>query len=343
MEADFLGDSVAVEEANQGSRIREKAPEKLRGKHERYEDPDPDLKQFERPCSHDNNQTYQCQNVKISDIKNVRSKLYSVPNKNIQDVKLCHMISVSGTVRKRYVKDNPRQRTRAANFFLTIIKKKRSEAVKVCRNFLMAATGVENYRLFTVVRLSTQGTVLKSEEEVTIFQQKVWTRGREYANSLVNCVALKVIIIEKNLKGFIYKITLKKISLEKTRIQKTKEIKISLACFQHYRFEAQSEVKRPIFKRGKSLKNFVLSEVNLRSAILPKKIKSVQQLMEKQFGKEWKSDETFLWYKNLSCENNQVEHTDDVTQEEEEELRNECDCLEEEFALHLQMHRWLCC
>jgi len=142
----------------------------------------------------------------------------------------------------------------------------------------------------------------------------------------------------KELQNYLNKIVgisdLKRISLEKTRIQKTKEIKISIACFQHYRFEAQSEVKRPIFKRGKSLKNFVLSQVNLRSAIPPKKIKSVQQLMEKQFGKEWKSDETFLWYKNLLCENNQVEHTEDVTQEEEE-LRNECDCLEEEFALHI--------
>lgn len=140
----------------------------------------------------------------------------------------------------------------------------------------------------------------------------------------------------KELQNYLNKIVgisdLKRISLQKTQIQKTGEITISLACFQHYRFEAKSEVSKSLYKRGKTLKNFSLSEVNLRDDIPQKKIQSVKQLMEKQFGKDWESDENFAWYRKLLCEN-RGENNEEMTQEEA--LSNECDCLEEEDALHI--------
>lgn len=136
----------------------------------------------------------------------------------------------------------------------------------------------------------------------------------------------------KELQNYLNKIAgisdLKRISIQKKPTHKTGEIKILIACFQHYRFEAQSEVCKPVFKRGKTLKHFSLSEVQLRDNIPQKKIQSVKQLMEKQFGKEWESDKNFEWYRNLLCENKEQNN-------EEEDMDNECDCLEEESALHI--------
>ncbi|CAH2006185.1 unnamed protein product [Acanthoscelides obtectus] len=103
---EVLGAASAVSDINDGSRIRKRANKKQRRKRGKYQDPDPDLTKFKRACSHDN-KPFQCQKVKISD-------------KTMQDMKLCHMISVSTTARKRLVKNNPRQRTRAAIFFLKL-------------------------------------------------------------------------------------------------------------------------------------------------------------------------------------------------------------------------------
>lgn len=141
----------------------------------------------------------------------------------------------------------------------------------------------------------------------------------------------------KELQNYFNKISgisdLKRISLKKTRNQKTGEIKISMACFQHYRYEAQSEVSKSVYKRGKTLSNFLLSEVQLRDSIPQKKIQSVRQLMEKQFGKEWETDPNFEWYRKLlgkdrGRNNEEIAH-------EEDDMRMECDCLEEETALHI--------
>ncbi|CAH1954972.1 unnamed protein product [Acanthoscelides obtectus] len=137
------GDESAVSNINDGSKIRKRANKKQIRKRGRYQDPDPDLTKFKRPCSHDN-KTFQCQKVKISDIRAIRSKLYDVPDKTMQDMKLCHMNSVSTTARKRPVKNNPRQRTRAA-FFFKVKGNRSTKAVKVCRFFFMAAVGVKNY------------------------------------------------------------------------------------------------------------------------------------------------------------------------------------------------------
>ncbi|CAH1109420.1 unnamed protein product [Psylliodes chrysocephalus] len=312
MEEDILGDTVAVGDANEGSRIRKRAEKEQRGKRGKYQDPDPDLKNFSRPCSH-NNKTYQCQKVKISDIKTIRRRLYEVSDKNVQDMKLCHMISVSGTVRKRPVKDSPRQRTRAANFFLKI-KNERLTADRVFG------------RMEKIFR--KKPTIISKEEYIGYYSQvgSVKVLGQDWQ-----------IFNIKELQNYFNKISgisdLKRISLKKTRNQKTGEIKISMACFQHYRYEAQSEVSKSVYKRGKTLSNFLLSEVQLRDSIPQKKIQSVRQLMEKQFGKEWETDPNFEWYRKLlgkdrGRNNEEIGH-------EEDDMRMECDCLEEETALHI--------
>lgn len=126
---------------------------------------------------------------------------------------------------------------------------------------------------------------------------------------------------------------LKRIRLQKNRIKKTGEIKISIACFQHYRFEAQSEFQKCVYKRGKNLKNFSLSEVPLRNNIPQKKIQSVKELMVKQFGKEWESEKKFEWYRKLLYKD-ESEKNQEIPQEEDN-ISNECDCLEEECALHI--------
>lgn len=140
----------------------------------------------------------------------------------------------------------------------------------------------------------------------------------------------------KELQNFLNKITgiadLKRISLQKKYIQGSEEISISIACFQNFRSEAQSEVSKSLYKRGKTLKNFSLYEVHLRDNIPQKKIESVKKLMEKQFGKELESDENFEWYRKLLCEIRDENNNQEITQEED---IMECDCLEEESALHI--------
>ncbi|CAH1989546.1 unnamed protein product [Acanthoscelides obtectus] len=69
---EVLVDASAVSDINDGSRIRKRANKKQIRKRGRYHDPDPDLTKFKRPGSHDN-KTFQCQKVKISNIRAIRS------------------------------------------------------------------------------------------------------------------------------------------------------------------------------------------------------------------------------------------------------------------------------
>lgn len=52
--------------------------------------------------------------------------------------------------------------------------------------------------------------------------------------------------------------------------------------------------------------------------------------MVQEFGDTWKEEEDLKWYKKI-LENPE----DDTVVDEDDEMENECDCLEEDVGLHI--------
>lgn len=116
---------------------------------------------------------------------------------------------------------------------------------------------------------------------------------------------------------------LKRIHLKKTRAQSV------IQTFENFIFEGPEEWKY-MLKRGQTCLNN-LKSIPLNRRILPEeKKKDVINLMEKQFGLDWKENNEYKWYRDLIFE-------DGPSGQDEENDENDCtcDCLEPDIGLHI--------
>lgn len=126
-------------------------------KQQKYVDKDPKILRFTRPCNH-NTASYKCNTVTLRDIKLIREKFYAVPEKVAQDIKLCHMLSVSEKARNRPKKEMPRNRLINITYYLQSQQKK---AIRVCQEFFTRSLGVAKHRVNAVAKIIHEGRVPK--------------------------------------------------------------------------------------------------------------------------------------------------------------------------------------
>ncbi|CAH1110330.1 unnamed protein product [Psylliodes chrysocephalus] len=121
---------ISVQKGNTGSRVkRPKTPEKRRlNKQQKYVVIDPGLLSFTRPCNH-NTASYKCSTVALGDIRLIRRKLYTAPDKLTQDIKLCHMLGVYEKVRKRSNKVSPTKHPLNITYYLQSRTQKKSMSI----------------------------------------------------------------------------------------------------------------------------------------------------------------------------------------------------------------------
>lgn len=135
-----------------------------------------------------------------------------------------------------------------------------------------------------------------------------------------------------NIKGLEEK--LKKITgiadMKVISLKKATTGNISVCGFQHFRFRTGTEQYMTLTKprsRGiirSDLKEKVLAR---QRGIPEKKKKSLENLLTKQFGNDWRNDENLAWYNDLLLKQPITNMKDETT-----EL---CDCLAEENAVHI--------
>lgn len=123
----------------------------------RYQEPDVDLKNFQRPCNHNNKSTYKCNNITLTDIKRNKRKIYSTSNKSDQEIRLCHLMSSVTVSRRRPVKEAPKKREVNVSYFLKSLHHK--HPLKVCHSFFVKALGLSPRRVNRVANLINNGEV----------------------------------------------------------------------------------------------------------------------------------------------------------------------------------------
>ncbi|CAH1106769.1 unnamed protein product [Psylliodes chrysocephalus] len=96
-------------------------------------------------------------------------------------------------------------------------------------------------------------------------------------------------------------------------------------------------LKQNITNKGKSTRHFQLPELPLNEKINPKKLVNFKTLLHTHFGEDWEKDVNLNWYKNI-LDNTPTGNNGGKTQsdnEEEPPEDEECDCLDDEQAIHI--------
>lgn len=109
---------------------------------------------------------------------------------------------------------------------------------------------------------------------------------------------------------------------------------VTVKSTNHFRFQSDSEQYISLQKRGwSSAKCFStpLEPVLLGHAIKAAKKKDVASLLELMYGDNWKSNDKLSWYKKVLDEAPECH----LTEENDDEENDECDCLEIDIGLHI--------
>lgn len=126
----------------------------------RYDDPDPNLEDFKRPCKH-NGPSYYCSLVTSRDIKYNKQNIYKTTNKSEQEIKLCHLISACNVQRKRSTKAMPKKRLISVIYHLKSPATKKM--VRVCQKFFMQSFNLTIRRINRVANIIHDGGVPKEK------------------------------------------------------------------------------------------------------------------------------------------------------------------------------------
>lgn len=123
-------------------------------------------------------------------------------------------------------------------------------------------------------------------------------------------------------------------------LRKTKTIsnfnKVTVTCYQHYRFETTCEIPHNMLKKNKSDQGFELNYIELHRSVPDKKKRTLRKLMAEQFGENWETQKNLEWYvKILSTSEVGDEQGGQDSRDEDEDREILCDCLEEEESLHI--------
>lgn len=103
---------------------------------------------------------------------------------------------------------------------------------------------------------------------------------------------------------------------------------ILVRCMKHYRFECNEPFKS-ILKRGQKDATVPLPILQLGKKVKQEKLMDIRKLLEKHFGEGWENVEETKFYRDIFQKNNEAPEEVDAVENEE------CNCEDEDHALHL--------
>lgn len=118
---------------------------------------------------------------------------------------------------------------------------------------------------------------------------------------------------------------MKRIKIEK-KVKRGMTVGCEIKAFENYRFET-NEVAQTLLKRGKRIPREICTAVFENKELSANKKKVVNNLLTKQFGKEWINIQELAWYKDII---NSCRPAPDTDMENPDESL--CNCLDDDVG-----------